>query len=109
MNHWADGPVPGEVHTWGIDNFWSLLKRSLRRTYISHRALLLVRWVDEQMFRYNYRATKDYQLNDADRFALAVAQIPGTGLTYAELTGKMGEKVPFLPCSLDRIPDARET
>jgi hypothetical protein len=44
--------------------------------------------VDEQVFRYNNRATKDNPLTDADRFMLAVSQIAGKRLTYAELTGK---------------------
>ena len=48
-------------------------------------------YVDEQVFRYNNRATKDNPLNDADRFTLAVSQIVGKRLTYAELTGKVGE------------------
>jgi hypothetical protein len=47
--------------------------------------------VDEQAFRYNNRATKDNPLTDADRFALAVSQISGRRLTYADLTGKVGE------------------
>ena len=51
----------------------------------------LSRYVDEQVFRYNNRATKDNPLKDADRFMLAVSQILGKRLTYAELTGKVGE------------------
>ena len=51
----------------------------------------LDRYVGEQVFRYNNRATKDNPLNDADRFSLAVSQISGKRLTYAELTGKVGE------------------
>jgi hypothetical protein len=46
-------------------------------------------YLDEQMFRFNNRATKDNPLNDADRFMLAVSQISGKRLTYAELTGKV--------------------
>jgi hypothetical protein len=49
----------------------------------------LERYVGEQVFRYNNRTTKDNPLNDADRFALAVSQISGKRLTYAELTGKL--------------------
>jgi hypothetical protein len=49
----------------------------------------------EQVFRYNNRATRDNPLNDADRFMLAVSQIVGKRLTYAELTGKVGETEPF--------------
>ena len=48
----------------------------------------LDRYLDEQVFRYNNRATKDNPLNDADRFYLAMSQISGKRLTYAELTGK---------------------
>jgi hypothetical protein len=45
--------------------------------------------LDEQMFRYNNRATKDNPLTDADRFTLALSQVANKRLTYAELTGKL--------------------
>jgi len=90
VNHLTEY-VKGEVHTNGIENFWSLLKRGLRGTYVSVEPFHLDRYVDEQVFRYNNRATKDNPLNDADRFMLAVSQIAGKRLTYAELTGKVGE------------------
>jgi transposase-like protein len=83
--------VRGQVHTQGIDNFWSMLKRSLSGTYVAVEPFHLDRYVDEQAFRYNNRATKDNPLTDLDRFALAVSQIAGKRLTYAELTGKVGE------------------
>ncbi len=51
----------------------------------------LDRYVDEQVFRFNNRATKDNPVDDADRFMLAVSQISGKRLTYAELTGKVQE------------------
>lgn len=51
----------------------------------------LDRYVTEQVFRFNNRATKDNPLDDTDRFMLAVSQIAGKRLTYAELTGKAGE------------------
>ena len=51
----------------------------------------LDRYLDEQMFRFNNRATKDNPLNDADRFMIALSQIAGKRLTYAELTGKVQE------------------
>ena len=86
--------VRGQVHTQGIENFWSLVKRGLRGTYIAVEPFHLDRYLDEQVFRYNNRATKDNPLNDADRFALAVSQISGKRLTYAELTGKVGETRP---------------
>ena len=59
------------VHTNGIENFWSLLKRGLRGTYVSVEPFHLDAYVTEQVFRFNNRATKDNPLNDADRFALA--------------------------------------
>jgi transposase-like protein len=83
--------VRGEVHTQGLDNFWSLLKRSLRGTYVAVEPFHLDAYVTEQVFRYNNRATKDNPLNDADRFVLAVSQVTGKRLTYAELTGKVEE------------------
>jgi transposase-like protein len=88
INH-TEEYVRGQVHTQGIDNFWSLLKRGLTGTYVSVEPFHLDRYVTEQVFRYNNRATKDNPLNDADRFTLAVSQITGKRLTYAELTGKV--------------------
>jgi len=93
VNH-LEEYVRGEVHTQGIENFWSLLKRTLNGTYVAVEPFHLDRYVDEQAFRFNNRATKDNPLTDADRFALAVSQISGKRLTYAELTGKVGE-TPF--------------
>ncbi|MGB8029580.1 MAG: IS1595 family transposase [Terracidiphilus sp.] len=83
--------VRGSVHTQGIENFWSLLKRSLAGTYVAVEPFHLDRYVTEQVFRYNNRATQDNPLTDADRFTLAASQISGKRLTYAELTGKVGE------------------
>ncbi len=88
VNH-VEEYVRGEVHTQGIENFWSLLKRSLNGTYVAVEPYHLDRYVTEQVFRYNNRATKDNPLTDADRFTLAVSQISGKRLTYAELTGKV--------------------
>jgi len=87
--------VRGEVHTQGIENFWSLLKRGLNGTYVAVEPYHLDRYVAEQVFRYNNRATKDNPLNDADRFAAAMHQVAGKRLTYAELIGKEGETTPF--------------
>lgn len=86
--------VRGDVHTNGLENFWSLLKRSLHGTYVAVEPFHLDRYLDEQIFRYNNRFTKDNPLNDRDRFMLAVSQIYGKRLTYAELTGKREETQP---------------
>ena len=76
--------VDGRVHTNSFENFWSLLKRGVSGTYVSVEPFHLFRYLDEQMFRFNNR--KD--LDDAGRFDLAVSQIVGKRLTFAELTGK---------------------
>ena len=86
INH-AEKYVDGRVHTNGMENFWSLLKRGLNGTYVSVEPFHLFRYLDEQMFRYNHR--KD--IGDAGRFDLAVSRVVGKRLTYAELTGKVGE------------------
>ena len=80
--------VDGRVHTNGLENFWSLTKRTLSGTYVAVEPFHLHRYLDEAMFRYNNRGTKENPLNDADRFDLAVRQIVGKRLTYVELTGK---------------------
>ena len=72
INH-ANAYVHGNVHTNGIENFWSLLKRGLNGTYVAVEPYHLFRYVDEQAFRYNNRATKENPLNDADRFMLAMS------------------------------------
>ena len=91
VNHMQEY-VRGSVHTQGIENFWSLLKRSLKGTYVAVEPYHLQRYVDEQAFRFNNRATKDNPLNDADRFALALSQVANKRLTFAELTGKTGSQ-----------------
>ncbi len=87
VNH-LETYVDGKVHTNGIENFWSLLKRGLNGTYVAVEPFHLFRYVDEQVFRYNNRATKENALTDSDRFLLAMHQVTGKRLTYAELTGK---------------------
>jgi len=84
----AEKYVDGRVHTNGLENFWSLLKRNLKGTYVAVEPFHLERYVDEQVFRFNNRATRDNPLNDSDRFLLALSQVAGKRLTFAELTGK---------------------
>ena len=91
VNH-AETYVKGRVHTNGLENFWSLMKRNLAGTYVCVEPFHLDRYLDEQMFRFNNRATKDNPLDDADRFLLALSQVANRRLTYAELTGKSGER-----------------
>jgi transposase-like protein len=80
--------VNGQVHTNGLENFWSLVKRGLKGTYISVEPFHLFRYLDEQVFRYNNRATKKNFVNDSDRFKMVTSQLAGKRLTYEQLTGK---------------------
>jgi transposase-like protein len=82
INH-AEKYVEGNVHTNGIENFWSLLKRSLRGTYVSVEPFHLFRYLDEQSFRFNGRKG-----TDADRFVQVLRQIIGRRLEYKRLIGQ---------------------
>lgn len=95
VNH-LERYVQGNVHTQGIENFWSLLKRGLGGTYVAVEPFHLFRYVDEQAFRFNNRKENGRKISDAERFDIAMFQVIGKRLTYAELTGKVGEtQVPF--------------
>lgn len=85
INH-AEKYVDGRVHTNGVENFWSLLKRSIKGTYVSVEPFHLFRYLDEQSFRYNRRKG-----TDADRFVEVASMVVGRRLTYKQLTGKNGE------------------
>jgi transposase-like protein len=75
--------VDGRVHTNGLENFWSLLKRSIGGTYVSVEPFHLFRYLDEQAYRFNHR-----KLTDGERFDLAVRGVVGKRVTFDELTGK---------------------
>jgi transposase-like protein len=79
----AEKYVDGIVHTNGIENFWSLLKRTIGGTYVSVEPFHLFRYLDEQSFRFNKR-----KRSDGERFSIAASQIVDRRLTYKELTGK---------------------
>jgi len=76
----AEAYVRGHVHTNGIENFWSLLKRAIRGTYVNIEPFHLSRYLDEQAFRFNTRSG-----DDADRFQSVVNGITGKRLTYNQL------------------------
>jgi transposase-like protein len=82
--------VDDNVHTNGLENFWSLLKRTIAGTYVSVEPFHLFRYLDEQAYRFNNR-----KMNDAERFDMAVKGIVGKRLTFAEVTGKVGERASF--------------
>ena len=83
INH-AETYVRGQIHTNGIENFWSLLKRGLGGTYIAVEPFHLIRYIDEQAFRYNNRKN----VTDGVRLSRCVEQGFGRRLTYKTLTGK---------------------
>ncbi len=82
INH-AEAYVDGQIHTNGMENFWSLLKRALKGTYVSVEPFHLFRYLDEQAYRFNNRKT-----TDAKRFLEAAATVFGKRLTFNALTGK---------------------
>jgi transposase-like protein len=75
--------VDRKIHTNGLENFWSLLKRGINGTYVSVEPFHLFRYLDEQVYRFNNR-----KMNDGERFDLAVRQIVGKRVTWEQLTGK---------------------
>jgi hypothetical protein len=87
VNH-LQGYVRGQVHTNGLENFWSLLKRQLHGTYVSVEPFHLFRYVDEQVFRFNTRKDGDRVITDQERFEFALSHVVCKRLTFAEVTGK---------------------
>ena len=79
----AEAYAEGQVHTNGLENFWSLLKRAIKGTYVSCEPFHLFRYLDEQVYRFNNR-----KQTDAVRFLEACASVFGKRLTYTALTGK---------------------
>jgi transposase-like protein len=78
----AEHYVDGVVHTNGLENFWSLLKRGLNGTYVSVKPFHLFRYLDERAFTFNER-----DLDDLGRFQMVLRAVAGRRLTYAQLTG----------------------
>jgi len=79
----AEKYVDGQIHTNGLENFWCLLKRCIKGTYVSVEPFHLFRYLDEQSFRFNNR-----KVTDQLRFLAVSRLIVGRRLTYKELTGK---------------------
>ena len=65
-----------------------MLKRGLQGTYVSVEPFHLFRYIDEQAFRYNFRKADG---GDWERCSQVASHVLGKRLTYAELTGKVGE------------------
>ena len=80
------------VHTNGLENYWSLLKRTIAGTYVSVEPFHLFRYLDEQAYRFNQR-----KMTDAERFDVAVRGIVGKRLTFDQLTGKTEPQAEMRP------------
>ena len=85
----AEKYVDGQVHTNGCENYWSLLKRALRGTYVAVEPFHLFRYLDEQAFRFNNRC-----MTDAERFSDVITQVVGRRLMYQELIGAGNDSIP---------------
>jgi transposase-like protein len=83
----AEKYVDGQIHTNGIENFWSLLKRGIKGTYVSVEPYHLFRYLDEQVFRFNNRKAD----HDGIRFSIVTSRVAGKRLTYKTLTGKLND------------------
>jgi transposase-like protein len=79
----AEKYAEGRIHVNGIENFWSLLKRGIKGTYVSVEPFHLFRYLDEQAFRFNERKSTDGQ-----HFIEALSGATGRRLTLKEVTGK---------------------
>ena len=75
--------VEGEVHTNGMENFWSLLKRMLGGTYVSVAPKHITRYCAKEAFRFNERGG-----SDSARFRTVMKSVRGKRLTYKALTAK---------------------
>jgi transposase-like protein len=82
INH-AEAYAKGKVHTNGLENFWSLLKRMIKGTYVHVAPFHLFRYLDEESMRFNERLG-----NDAERFLDVLSRIAGRRLTYKNLIGQ---------------------
>lgn len=78
----SEAYVRENIHTNGLENFWSLLKRALKGTYVSVMPMHLFRYVDEQAFRFNKRKG-----TDSERFADTLSSVTGRRITYKDLIG----------------------
>ena len=110
VNH-TETYVHGQVHTNGIENFWSLLKRTLKGTYVAVEPFHLERYVDEQVFRDSTiaRTRTGNKLTDVDRFNTALLGIAGRRLTFAmKLLASLVVKQIFNPYRKKRGPKKAE-
>jgi hypothetical protein len=83
VNHSIEEYVRGSAYTNTVENFWNLLKRTIKGTYVCPRPFHLEAYLDEQLFRYNARKT-----NDGHRFQMAAKLVDGKRITYKQLIAR---------------------
>ena len=76
--------VRDSVHTNGLENFWTLLKRTIKGTYLHVDGAQLQAYLDEQAWRYNER-----KANDGERFSTVTRALCDKRLTYKQLTSRI--------------------
>jgi transposase-like protein len=81
VEHGVGEYVRGQVHTNGMESFWSMLKRGLVGTYHHVSPKHLDRYVDEFAGRHNLR-----EANTVDQMGAMAFGAAGKRLTYRELT-----------------------
>ena len=86
----AEAYVDGQIHKNGLENYWALLNRALKVTYVSVEPFHLFLYLDEQAYRFNNRR----DMTDADRFSATVCGIVGRRLTCAELIAALNATAP---------------
>ncbi len=79
----AESYAEGRIHTNGLENFWSLLKRGIKGTYVSVEPFHLFRYLDEQAYRFNTR-----KVDDLMRFVRAAHGVVGKRIMYQALIGQ---------------------
>ncbi|AWI26815.1 IS1595 family transposase [Flavobacterium pallidum] len=79
--HRAKEYVSGNVHTNGIENFWSHLSRTIFGTYHHVTPKYLGRYVNEQAFRHNNR-----DLSEGSKFDVALANGVNVRISHKQLT-----------------------
>jgi transposase-like protein len=99
----AEKYVDGKIHTNGLENFWSLLKRAIKGTYVSVQPFHLFRYLDEEAYRFNNRDRHDCQ-----RFMDALLQINGKRLKFKDLIAREGSEVEDLSDRRGKTPLARQ-
>ena len=84
VKHKVGQYVDDQIHTNGIESFWSMFKRGIVGTYHHISPQHTLRYADEFAGRHNIRP-----LDTVDQMALVVQESEGKRLSYKQLIGKV--------------------